>query len=611
MQPSPGNEPSQYKPAPTREPSLLINWSSGRQIFFENLADSLFLREPAQPKISARPAPFWSDVFVSGGLPWLSFARSAAYHALAAGLVWALTLTWIQRTQVKTHSPFENTKITYYSVSEYLPEIDTGSAPAKKERKGAPKQARQRIISLPPAPDNFRQTIVGANNIKLPADVSLPNIVAWTPVPSPVPEAAMIHSPSQLSAPALPVSVVAPPPETHAVASRLPAVPVPDVIAPAPTTEGVRSRMAAAMPVPEVVAPPPSTASARSRVRLPYVPEPAVIQPPVTASEAKRPLGAMSVARFDPVVTPPKLPVPEQRVASAGTQGSANSAGSGAQQAVAIPAAPAVAGMGDGKRVAGQLIALGINPSDVVGAIVVPNGSRAGEFAAAPEGHPEAPGTPEIKGGGIGTGGSGPHPNGNGAPPGISVGPAPAAPAMVASAAPLMAAPPPAVRNAFNAALAATRTSTNSLHPRPSSSVTEPAKIEDKVFAGKKYYSMTLNMPNLTSSSGSWVIRFAELNESPIKSEVTAPVAKLKVDPAYPAELIRDGVEGTVTLYAVIHRDGSVGEVRVLRGVEKRLDHNALIALSRWIFRPGTKNGTAVDLEAVVQIPFHARKFPF
>jgi TonB family protein len=61
----------------------------------------------------------------------------------------------------------------------------------------------------------------------------------------------------------------------------------------------------------------------------------------------------------------------------------------------------------------------------------------------------------------------------------------------------------------------------------------------------------------------------------------------------------------------VIHRDGSVGEVRVLRGVEERLDQNARLALSRWIFRPGTKNGAAVDLEAVVQIPFHVRKFPF
>jgi TonB family protein len=524
---------------------------------------------------------------------------------LAAALVWALTFTWISRAPVRTRSPFDNTRIAYYGVSEYQPEIDTGSAPAKKARKGEPKLAKQRIISLPPAPDNFRQTIVTPNHIKLPADVALPNLVAWTPVPSAVPEAAMTRSTAQLATPSLPVAVISPPPETQAL-SKLPALPLPEVIAPSPSTESVRSRLSASsVPAADVVPPSPSTENATSRLRMPNFPQPAVIPPPVSMAEARRPLGAMQVGHLDPVVSAPKLPVSEQRAVNAGPQtGSSGSAGGA--PAAAVPAAPVVTGLDDGKRVAAQLIALGINPSAMVGHIPVPAGSRSGEFAATPDGRPDAAGTPEIKGGGVGTGGNGPHPNGNGAPPGISVGPAPAQPAMVASAVPS----PPAVRSAFRAALAATR-ATETLRTRPSSSVTEPAIIEDKVFAGKKYYSMILNMPNLTSSSGSWVIRFAELNESPARAELIAPIATLKVDPAYPAELIRDGVEGTVTLYAVIHRDGSVGEVRVLRGVEERLDQNARLALSRWIFRPGTKNGAAVDLEAVVQIPFHVRKFPF
>ncbi len=142
-------------------------------------------------------------------------------------------------------------------------------------------------------------------------------------------------------------------------------------------------------------------------------------------------------------------------------------------------------------------------------------------------------------------------------------------------------------------------------------SLDAPGRIEDKVFGSKRFYSMTLNMPNLTSAGGSWIIRFAELDETSIKGDVTAPQAMLKVDPAYPAELMRDHIEGTVTLYAVIHKDGTVGEVRVLRGVEERLDQNAKVALSRWKFHPATKNGSAVELEAVVQIPFAVRKLPF
>jgi protein TonB len=121
---------------------------------------------------------------------------------------------------------------------------------------------------------------------------------------------------------------------------------------------------------------------------------------------------------------------------------------------------------------------------------------------------------------------------------------------------------------------------------------------------------MTLNMPNLNSFGGSWVIRFAELKEDGDKGELTAPVATQKVDPAYPAELMRENVQGTVTLRAVIRSDGTVGEVSVLRSVDERLDEFARVALSRWHFRPATKNGSAVDLEAVVMIPFRARN-PF
>ena len=137
-------------------------------------------------------------------------------------------------------------------------------------------------------------------------------------------------------------------------------------------------------------------------------------------------------------------------------------------------------------------------------------------------------------------------------------------------------------------------------------------KLEDQVFAGRKYYSMALNMPNFTSYGGSWIMRFAELNPTPGTVEgVSAPVAVSKVDPAYPAALIRDKVEGTVILRAVIHSDGSVGDIHVLQSLNETLDGNAEAALQKWHFRPGTKNGAPVDLEAVIKIPFRAPKTVF
>lgn len=565
-------------------------------MFLENLRDLLLFRGSPKPHGTV-DAEFWPDVFVHRPVAWRSMASSALYHVFGIVVIYGMSVTWVQRAPLPTHSPFDKSKITYYNVSEYLPEIDTGSvaAPAIKARKGEPKYAKQRIISLPPAPDNFRQTIVTPSRIKLPNDVPLPNLVAWTPIPSPVPEAALMQTPSQLKLPAI----------------------TPDVVAPTPSAEALRSKIAAPIQ-PEVVAPPPAIESAKSRVRLPNIPEPSVIEPPVSTSAAARPLGAMNMARLDPTVAAPNLPVPAQRAVMV------NPASGASSQNAAVQPPPNVAGIGNGKRAVGQLIALGLDPAAANGPINVPNGSRQGQFAATPEGNPNAAGTPEIKGGGTNGGGNGRGTNGGGGsgtalgPPGISVGPGPSNPGVgvVAQGDPLNA-----LKSNAKAAKQPTTTVASLERPRMAdigrasrlspATLNAPGRIEDKVFGAKRYYSMTLNMPNLTSAGGSWIIRFAELNETTVKGEVVAPQAMVKVDPAYPAELMRDRVEGTVTLYAVIHKDGTVGEVKVLRGVEERLDENARIALSRWKFHPATKNGSAVDLETVVQIPFVVRKMPF
>jgi protein TonB len=80
-----------------------------------------------------------------------------------------------------------------------------------------------------------------------------------------------------------------------------------------------------------------------------------------------------------------------------------------------------------------------------------------------------------------------------------------------------------------------------------------------------------------------------------------------KVDPKYPPALINERVEGEVVLYAVIRRDGSVDSIQLVRGIDERLDANAMAALSQWKFRPAAKQGVPVELEAIVHIPFHPR----
>ena len=85
------------------------------------------------------------------------------------------------------------------------------------------------------------------------------------------------------------------------------------------------------------------------------------------------------------------------------------------------------------------------------------------------------------------------------------------------------------------------------------------------------------------------------------------PVPLKKVDPKYPPSLISERVEGEVILYAVIRRDGSVDSTQIVKGIDEQLDANSMSALAQWKFRPATKQGEPVELEAIVHIPFRLR----
>jgi TonB family protein len=136
----------------------------------------------------------------------------------------------------------------------------------------------------------------------------------------------------------------------------------------------------------------------------------------------------------------------------------------------------------------------------------------------------------------------------------------------------------------------------------------------EKVLGAKRVYTLHVNMPNLTSASGSWVLNFAELNEMdavtyprPVGSDLAGPVPLHKVDPKYPPELRTAHVEGEVILYAIIRKDGTVDSIQLVHGVEAHLDANAMEALAQWKFQPAEQHGEPIDLEAVVHIPFRSR----
>ena len=145
----------------------------------------------------------------------------------------------------------------------------------------------------------------------------------------------------------------------------------------------------------------------------------------------------------------------------------------------------------------------------------------------------------------------------------------------------------------------------------PNFAALPPGAKPEQIFESKKIYKMQIEMPNLNSATGSWILNFAELRTNPDaprvpSTDLNGPTPIRKVDPKYPPTLINEHVEGEVVLYAVIRRDGSVDSIQLVRGVDEELDKNAMNALSQWKFRPATRQGEPVELEAIIHIPFHA-----
>jgi len=141
-----------------------------------------------------------------------------------------------------------------------------------------------------------------------------------------------------------------------------------------------------------------------------------------------------------------------------------------------------------------------------------------------------------------------------------------------------------------------------------------PGAKPEAIFASKRVYTVHVNMPNLNSATGSWILNFSELqgDTSGRRSaeEVSSPQPLRKVDPKYPPTLIAEHVEGEVVLYAVIRKDGSVDSIQLVKGIDEQLDANAMHAFAQWKFQPAEKHGETIDLEAIVHIPFRAPARP-
>jgi TonB family protein len=327
-----------------------------------------------------------------------------------------------------------------------------------------------------------------------------------------------------------------------------------------------------------------------------------VAAPEISALEKQA--GAINIASSSQAPPKPLLPVNPMSAPRAALQKAETNA-----------AAPEIAGRaGDSET----LIALSATPAPAAPPPAIPAGNLSARVSISPDG--PHPGTPGGNASGNGAGGSNAGGGGGHGPEGIfirggnnaSAGPISGlaiGPASRGTGDPLPSRPIPRAR--------ITPEGSKSLSADAEGAAQSAPKLglsPQEVLGSKRVYTLHVNMPNLTSASGSWILNFAELNEAntggyarPDASDLAGPVPLRKVDPKYPPEFRTSHVDGEVVLYAIIRKDGSVDSIQLVHSVDPHLDANAMEALAQWKFRPAEKHGEPVDLEAIVHIPFRSR----
>jgi hypothetical protein len=245
-----------------------------------------------------------------------------------------------------------------------------------------------------------------------------------------------------------------------------------------------------------------------------------------------------------------------------------------------IAAPPEISAGGTGSNATAAVI--GLNPAERIGAL--PDGSRPAAFSRAAE-----TGAPSG-----GRSGQGP------VIPGVAIAgnrsaPAPATPRVA----------PPAPARSFELRVPPTA-STMSAPLRPSSR-TLPRAIEAR-FRDRNVYVLVVPKPDLPEYIADWTIWFSERTpDSAATASMRAPVPVRKLIRASALPAGGSAAEDWVQMSAVIGKDGKINSIVPAPGRNPALAAKAAEDLAAWEFRPASRNGEAVEVDVVIEIPFHVR----
>ncbi len=526
-------------------PDLSVRWESPWREFWSSLRDPFTTPRPAEDGTVPGDSALRVE-WVRGKLPGRAFAASCLWH-VAAVLILALPI-WSFLPEPKTTLAPVQIEVAWYTPPQDLPRISLRAPALKSNPVKQPTDSRKPIEQHGADAYHPRQTI-----ISIPVHITHPRQTLIQPDAPPTPPKIVPQLPNIVewaaTAPVKPQYQIS----STAAAPRIERHSARDVAAPE-VTNNERN------PGPLNIT---RAASTNPQLQMPLQ--------PMSAPAAER-----NHARTDAVAAP--------------EVGSADSAGDASLH---------------------RLIALSATPGPAAPEIAVPQGNLAARISISPEGTKAgAAGGSEHDAGGAGSGSSANSTSASGMGYAGGTGGNANLPASVSISGGIV----PAARRPGNLNLKPMLPAGGVIGERTGPSVVgaiDPDIAPEKILSGKEVYTLHVNMPNFTSAAGSWILNFAQLDEDDPRyrqrGQLATPVLIEKVDPQYPQAAIRENVDGQVILYAIIRKDGSVDSIQLVHGIDPRLDRNAMVALARWKFRPASRDGVPVDVEAVVYIPFRFR----
>jgi protein TonB len=90
-----------------------------------------------------------------------------------------------------------------------------------------------------------------------------------------------------------------------------------------------------------------------------------------------------------------------------------------------------------------------------------------------------------------------------------------------------------------------------------------------------------------------------------IGGQIQAPALIARVEPTYPSIAVSAHLDGIVILEAIVNREGTVEDVKVLRSVHPLLDREAVSAVKQWQYSPLVLNGVKERFVLTVTLSFN------